>query len=184
MRKLSPFSQERLRAYLLENHGRKSPTKGETLAISGLSEGERASQDYKPQDKQTSQSGSAVLKPQRKGQRPWGRQAGTDRAGPARAPRCAGLNRHSPEVDAGGQFPLLFRQPGLGKKNLHICEEGRGRSRLWCQNKGQEDPHLQAGARHLLSPPRPLRGEGPARKLRKVLKQPYLPRVERDRTIG
>ena len=31
MRKLSPFSQERLRVHLLENHGRKSPTKGETL---------------------------------------------------------------------------------------------------------------------------------------------------------
>ena len=64
VRKLSPFSQERLRVHLLENHGRKIPTKGETLAISGPSEGERASQDYKPQDKQTSQSGSPVLKPQ------------------------------------------------------------------------------------------------------------------------
>ena len=40
MRKLSPFSQERLRVHLPENHGRKSPTKGETLAISGPSEGE------------------------------------------------------------------------------------------------------------------------------------------------
>ena len=64
VRKLSPFSQERLRVHLLENHGRKSPTKGETLTISGPSEGEGASQDYKPQDKQTSQSGSPVLKPQ------------------------------------------------------------------------------------------------------------------------
>ena len=55
VRKLSPFSQERLRVHLLENHGRKIPTKGETLAISDPSEGEGASQDYKPQDKQTSQ---------------------------------------------------------------------------------------------------------------------------------
>ena len=48
------------------------------------SEGEGASQDYNPQDKQTSQSGSPVLKSQRKGQRPWGWQAGTDMAGPDR----------------------------------------------------------------------------------------------------
>ena len=57
VRKLSPFSQERLRVHLLENHGRKIPTKGETLAISDPSEGEGASQDYKPQGKQTSQWG-------------------------------------------------------------------------------------------------------------------------------
>ena len=117
MRKLSPFSQERLRVHLLENHGRKIPTKGETLAISVPSEGKGASQDYNSQDKQTSQSGFPVLKPQRKGQRPWGSQAGTDRAGPALGSRCAGLNRCSPEVDPGGQFPLLCRQLGLGKKN-------------------------------------------------------------------
>ena len=52
-----PTSKERLRVHLLENHGRKIPTKGETLAISDPSEGEGASQDYKPQDKQTSQWG-------------------------------------------------------------------------------------------------------------------------------
>ena len=70
------------------------------------------------------------------------------------------------------------------KQKRHICEECRQRSGLWCQNTGQEDPHIQVGVELLLSPPRPLRGEPPARKLRKVLKKPYLPRVERGRTIG
>ena len=111
-------------------------------------------------------------------------EAGRNRQGRACPGHPLSWAEQTPEVNAGGQFLLLCRQRGLGKKNLHICEEGRGRSRLWCQNKGQEDPHVQAGAGRLLSPPRLLRGEGPARKLRKVLKQPYLPRVERDRTIG
>ena len=43
----------------------KEPHQGrDTLAISGPSEGKGASQDYNSQDKQTSQSGSPVLKPQ------------------------------------------------------------------------------------------------------------------------
>ena len=84
-------------------------------------------------------------------------------AGPDGAPRCPGLNRHSPEVDAGGQFPLLCTQLGLGKKNRHICEECRRRSRLWSQNTGQEDMNVQAGAGHLLSPPRLLRRGGPSK---------------------
>ena len=61
------------------------------------------------------------------------------------------------------------------KQNRHICEECRWRSRLCYQNTGQEDPHVQAGAGHRLSPPKLLRRGGTSKDAEEVLKKPYLP---------
>ena len=139
------------------------------------SEGEGASQDYNPQDKQTSQSGSPVLKSQRKGQRPWGWQAGTEMAGPDRGSPLSWAE-HSPEVDAGGQFPLSCRQPGLGKKKTGIfvrnVDRGQGFGvRTWDRRIPMSKQGLDTAFLHQSC----LGGEGPVRTLRKVLKKPYLP---------
>ena len=116
-----------------------------------------------------------MLKPQR-ARDPGGSRQEQTWQGLTGAPRCPGLNRHSPEVDAGGQFPLLCRQPGLGKKNktgifVRSVDGGQGfvvrtwDRRIPMSKQGLDTAFLHQGC---------FGGEGPVRTLRKVLKKPYL----------